>query len=216
MQVITSRSLIEKAIPYTRVTNKIHDLRWGIQSSDVDNEGKEYCTYQLCRYVGNLDQYKFVSEVMPIMSIEANLSEMNEILIQLDAEEDYRFQILKDYLVKKVNNYDKSKEVNSFSISGYETWLDKATRVGLKLRFESELAQGMTDTILWQDGMQFPLLLADAINLLYAIEIYASACYDNTQMHLSEVSKLTTIEELLAYDYKVGYPEKLKLYERID
>jgi hypothetical protein len=35
-------------------------------------------------------------------------------------------------------------------------------------------------------------------------------------MHLSEVSKLTTIDELLAYDYKVGYPEKLKLYERVD
>jgi hypothetical protein len=55
MQVIISRSLIEKAIPYTRITNKIHDLRWGIQSSGVDNEGKEYCTCQLCRYVGNLD-----------------------------------------------------------------------------------------------------------------------------------------------------------------
>jgi hypothetical protein len=38
----------------------------------------------------------------------------------------------------------------------------------------------MTDTVLWQDGMQFPLPLEDAINLLYAIEIYASACYDNT------------------------------------
>jgi hypothetical protein len=58
MQVIISRSLIEKAIPYTRITNKIHDLRWGIQSTGVvtvNDEEKEYCTYQLCRYVGNLD-----------------------------------------------------------------------------------------------------------------------------------------------------------------
>lgn len=46
--------------------------------------------------------------------------------------------------------------------------------------------------------------------MLYAIEIYASACYDNTQYHLSEVSKLETIEEIDAYDYTSGYPEKLQ------
>jgi hypothetical protein len=49
--------------------------------------------------------------------------------------------------------------VNQFYIGEYATWLDKATRVGLKLRFESELAQGMTDTVLWQDGISFPLNL---------------------------------------------------------
>jgi hypothetical protein len=46
--------------------------------------------------------------------------------------------------------------------------------------------------------------------MLNAIEVYASKCYDQTQYHLSEVNKLTSIEEIRNYDYKVGYPEKLQ------
>ena len=57
--------------------------------------------------------------------------------------------------------------------------------------------------------MQFPLTVEMAIQMLYAIEIYASACYDRTQAHIAKVDKLTTIEEVDAYDYKIGYPEKL-------
>ena len=49
-----------------------------------------------------------------------------------------------------------------------------------------------------------------AMQMLYAIEVYASACYDNTQRHLSEVEKLETIEEVEAYNYRTGYPEKLR------
>jgi len=30
-----------------------------------------------------------------------------------------------------------------------------------------------------------------------------------TEIHLAEASKLTTVEEILAYGYKQGYPPKL-------
>jgi hypothetical protein len=46
--------------------------------------------------------------------------------------------------------------------------------------------------------------------MLYAIELYASACYDNTQRHLAAIKELQTIEEIESYDYKAGYPEKLR------
>lgn len=45
--------------------------------------------------------------------------------------------------------------------------------------------------------------------MLYALEVYASQCYDNTQRHLAELQKLTDVESITAYDYTVGYPEKL-------
>lgn len=45
--------------------------------------------------------------------------------------------------------------------------------------------------------------------MLYAIEVYASKCYDNTQKHLANVEKLETLEEIIEYDYHTGYPEKL-------
>jgi hypothetical protein len=41
------------------------------------------------------------------------------------------------------------------------------------------------------------------------VEDYASMCYDNTHRHLVAVEALETIDEVLSYDYKSGYPDKL-------
>jgi hypothetical protein len=118
--------------------------------------------------------------------------------------------IEKEHRVEDILRYDSSQEINCFYIGGQEIWLDKATRAGLKLRFEAEIAMGKTDTILWHEGQQFPLQLELAMQMLYAIEIYASACYDNTQKHIANVNNLNTLEELKVYDYRIDYPEKLR------
>lgn len=115
----------------------------------------------------------------------------------------------KNFLIEEILRYDSSREVNSFYIEGQEMWLDKATRVGLKLRFDAEIASGHTNTTLWYEGTPFNLELVNAVQMLNAIELYASACYDNTQLHLANVDKLTSIEELDKYDYTIGYPDKL-------
>ena len=116
----------------------------------------------------------------------------------------------KAMLKNEVVNYDSSDEVNTFYIKETPIWLDKATRAGLKLRFEAEVATDAEETTLWYNGVQFTLKLEEAVQMLYLIEIYASACYDNTQRHLANLDKLTTIEEIESYDYKSGYPEKLR------
>lgn len=116
----------------------------------------------------------------------------------------------------EIQRYDKSSNVNEFFVNGVSLWLDKNDRSGLMLRFESELADGETYTTLWGNGIQFPLPLVDengnkgvAFKMLYTLERYASACYDNTQSHLSAVDKLETIEEVESYNFRVGYPNKL-------
>lgn len=110
----------------------------------------------------------------------------------------------------EIEEYDTSPDVNQFYISDTPMWLDKETRTGLKLRFEAEIAMGKTDTTLWADGVQYPLSLETAIQMLYALEVYASQSYDNTQAHLTAVDAMTTVEEVEAYDHTSGYPEKLK------
>lgn len=116
----------------------------------------------------------------------------------------------KKHKKKEIEYYDTSKSVNQFYVQDIPVWIDKADRAGLLLRFQAENAMGMEDTTLWYNGMQFPLKVTQAIQMLYAIEIYASACYDNTQKHLSEIDKLTSIEDVRNYNYKTGYPEKLR------
>lgn len=139
---------------------------------------------------------------------EALYREVGLVVIPLDME------AAKMELKDKILAYDSSEAVNSFSFGGIPMWLDKATRVGLKLRFEAELALGKESTTLWLNGMNFTLPLSgeqSAINVLVALEVYASASYDVTQMHLANVAAMTTAEEVLAYDITSGYPEKLAL-----
>ena len=109
----------------------------------------------------------------------------------------------------EILNYDSSEYVNMFYIGELPVWLDKAKRVGLLLRFQAEKSIGGENTTLWYNNTQFPLNLDMAIEMLYAIELYASACYDNTQRHLSNVKQLSTFEEIENYDYKSGYPDNL-------
>ena len=116
----------------------------------------------------------------------------------------------KELIKGQITRYDSSEEVNMFYVNGIPVWLDKATRSGLMLRFQSEIALGKTNTSLWYNGIEFPLPLEMAMQMLYAIEVYASNCYDNTQKHLAEVDKLNTIDEVKEYNYKTGYPEKLQ------
>lgn len=109
----------------------------------------------------------------------------------------------------EIEMYDSSPEVNEFYIQDMSVWLDKSTRSGLMLRFNSELAMKKENTTLWYNGVSFTLPLNTAISMLYALEVYASECYDNTQSHLAAVDKLETLDEILEYNYRVGYPEKL-------
>lgn len=109
----------------------------------------------------------------------------------------------------EIEMYDSSEEVNEFYIQEMPVWLDKSTRSGLMLRFNSELAMKKENTTLWYNGISFTLPLNTAIHMLYALEVYASECYDNTQAHLAAVEKLEALDEILEYNYRVGYPEKL-------
>lgn len=116
----------------------------------------------------------------------------------------------KERMVRHIEDYDKSEEVNLFYIGDTPMWLDKETRTGLMLRFQAEIALGNENTTLWAKGVQYPLPLATAVQMLYALEVYASMCYDQTQAHLAAIDALTTVEEVEAYDYTWGYPDKLR------
>lgn len=115
----------------------------------------------------------------------------------------------KEYKIEDILMHDSSPEVNCFYIGDQELWLDKATRVGLKLRFDAEIASGQTNTTLWYEGNPFNIELANAIQMLNVIELYASACYDNTQYHIANVKSMEMIDDIKHYDYRRGYPDKL-------
>lgn len=105
--------------------------------------------------------------------------------------------------------YDASESVNQFSINNVSGWLNKSTRVGLMNSISIEGQTGRSETNIWLGDTQFVLSLEKAINMLQQLEIYALACYDTTQRHISSINLLETKEEIEAYDFKTGYPRKL-------
>lgn len=109
-----------------------------------------------------------------------------------------------------IQSYDTSSEVNCFYMQDEPMWLDFEKRSRLLLRFQAETAKGYETTTLWSNGKEYALPLSVAINMLYELETYASKCYDNTQRHLATINSLSTLEEVNSYDYKTGYPEKLR------
>lgn len=59
------------------------------------------------------------------------------------------------YNIREIEDYDSFHSVNEFYVQGASIWLNKATRIGLKLRFETEKELGKTDTALWYNGIQY-------------------------------------------------------------
>lgn len=128
-------------------------------------------------------------------------------------EEDIELEInnKRKEIIKLILDYDSSSKVNVFYKNGTPMWLDKTTRASLKIRFELELKQGNTDTILWYNGIPYKMKIEEALNLLELIELYAICSYDVTQQHINKINKITTIKELENYDYTLGYPLVLNL-----
>ena len=110
-----------------------------------------------------------------------------------------------------ITAYDSSSAVNSFLLNGMEVWLDKATRVGLMNSTAIAKNMGQEKTSLWLGSYQLEVDCDKAIQLLSALEMYALECFNVTAAHKKAVSELDNIEEVLTYDYKSGYPEKLKM-----
>lgn len=130
--------------------------------------------------------------------------------IQNPASEANIIKQLKEQAIGEIMAYDKSENVNCFTVSGERLWLDKETRVGLKLRFEAEKLAGKTETALWGNSHSYPIQIDQAIQMLHALELYASECYDVTAQHILAVNTMTTAEEVINYDFITGYPARLE------
>ena len=107
--------------------------------------------------------------------------------------------------------YDTSSDVNGFMLNGNKVWLDKETRVGLMNSTQITRDMGQDTTTMWFDGYKLEVRCDMAIMLLSSLEMYALECFNVTAAHKKAVSELTTIEEVEAYDYKIGYPKQLDI-----
>lgn len=119
-------------------------------------------------------------------------------------------QVTKTEVLRKIDEYDTSSNVNSFKLNGVDVWLSKDTRVGLMNSISIEKAAGKEQSVLWFNNICVAVNCDSAIQMLSALELYALNCYNKTAEHKVNVQNLSSIEEVHNYDYTQGYPSKLE------
>lgn len=115
----------------------------------------------------------------------------------------------KELVLREIDQYDTSSNVNGFMLNGAQVWLSKDTRIGLMSSITIEKNAGKEESTMWFNGICITVNCDAAIQMLSSLELYALACYNKTAEHRLAVSQLTEVSEVKAYDYTVGYPDKL-------
>lgn len=119
---------------------------------------------------------------------------------------------LKTMKLQDLKVYDKSSEVNSFSINGMNMWLAKNDRAALMYSIESEEAMGLTMTSIYTSTIPSIMLeipTTTAKLFLQALEVYAKQAYSVTQEHQNAIVGLTASEDVVDYQFNTGYPDKV-------
>ena len=132
--------------------------------------------------------------------LELPLEGWKELLALVNGKADV--ESLRQVLIGKVKNLEDSKE---FEYKGKKLWWNKNTRAGLL-----NLANSSTDNVailIGDDVVSFNL--ESLKDLLAQLEVYSSKCLIVTHKHIKAIEKLQTFEDILKYDYTLGYPDKV-------
>jgi hypothetical protein len=117
----------------------------------------------------------------------------------------------KNEMKSKIEQYDKSEEVNGFTINNAITaWFTVEERLNYQRSVEAALSVSEDSKLTFFVGdneLSVSAKLASA--MLSQIQLYADECFIVTKRHMIAMNALETIEEVDAYDYKSGYPAKL-------
>lgn len=124
-------------------------------------------------------------------------------------EEATPLELAKRRVIRELDDYDSSDNVNSFYLNGIKVWLGKDTRVGLMNSLTIEKNAGKEESTLWFNNICVTINCDAAIQMLSSLELYALDCYNKTAEHKVAISELSEVEDVIDYDYTVGYPNKL-------
>lgn len=111
--------------------------------------------------------------------------------------------------LREIDVYDISENVNGFYLGDTLLWLDKDTRTGLVNTLNSAVIVGRENVNIWFSGLYITLHIEEARQMLAALEIYATDCYNVTAMHKMQVNAMDDIESVDSFDVTADYPQRL-------
>ena len=177
------------------------------KTEDGQEKESSLCNYMLERYDYKPSMDLVLNDILA-SGEQASMEEIREISEGLGAEP---LEYMRKAMLAYIEKYDASSSVNSFLLNGMDVWLDKVTRMGLMNSTTIAKAAGLDETTLWLGDIELVVDCDKAIQMLSELEIYALECFNVTSSHKAAVNKLDNIDAVLTYDYREGYPEKLKM-----
>ena len=130
--------------------------------------------------------------------------EYDEVIVEAN---DAKEALLKG-IVKLIDEYDTSDAVNSFCLGDQRMWLPLEERKSMRQSLIALKAMGVEEFTYWMGLIPITMPVEQFEQILNALEVYALRCYNVTAMHKSEVMTMP-IDDVVTYDYKAGYPDKL-------
>ena len=130
------------------------------------------------------------------------------------SEEEVLDQAKKDK-IQEIEEFDGSPEVNNCIIKkdgiSLNYWANKLERDSLKGAVQDCIMMGreMYRLDLRELGIYLSIPCETLIGMLCALEVYAIDCYNKTTDHIYAVKSLDSVEAVLDYDYRDGYPDVL-------
>lgn len=110
---------------------------------------------------------------------------------------------------EQINQYDRSDNVNSFTINGQDMWLTVSERQQIATQISANEAVGRENMTRWFNEVEFTFPIATWKQMLVALEVYAGDALNVTEAHKAAVDALDSIEDVDNYDYTADYPAKL-------
>lgn len=139
-----------------------------------------------------------------------------EYVEQVVVDETELLENLKNGKILQLYAYDESSAVNNCVIvrggNEMQYWADKHERDALKSAIRDYISVGRAEyrLDLRNIGISIVIPCEQLLQMLALLEVYATDCYNKTTDHEFAIKSLTTKEDVKAYDFKVGYPEKLR------
>lgn len=164
--------------------------------------------------IGKLCRDK-VKDTIPLLENAETKEEIDEIVESAKqffnsvVDTDDTLETHKRNKLREIDVYDISENVNGFYLGDTLLWLDKDTRTGLVNTLNSAVIVGRENVNIWFSGLYITLHIEEARQMLAALEIYATDCYNVTAMHKMQVNAMDDIESVDSFDVTADYPQRL-------
>lgn len=187
------------------IKGNYYEIAEALSSNLYNNLGETYQDFLSNKWVKlNNQQLAFKNE-----HPNASVKEVFEMTLAPNPE--ITIDSIKQSKIDEISTYDESENVNSFIVNDTITaWFTVEERLNYKQSIEAAKLMNVDKLSFFIGDIKLDITPELGEQMLAMIQLYADQCFIVTKQHKLNVQALETIEEVSNYDYRSGYPEKLK------